>query len=411
MRYDVRVLMIATSYPKYDGDATAPFIAEIAAGVVAHGCTVRLILPAHRAFHHPPVVRGVELVVYRYAPHPALAVWGYAESLHADVGVRGATLLALPFGIGASLFALIRQILKERPDVIHAHWLLPNGLPALIAARLFGIPLVISMHGSDVSMAERNVLFRWLARLIFAHTRAATACSGDLHRRALALGADAQTTVVLPYGVTVSSFAPEHADRYWVAQRFSVTEDSPLMVAVGRFVHKKGFAVLIQAMARIRAQFPTVRLVLAGYGDLADAYRSSIEDLGIGDSVSLPGQLSRDDVARLIASADIYCVPSVHDESGNVDGLPNTLLEGMSAGTAIVASSIAGIPDVLSDGVDALLVPAGDVDALADACIRLLADAPLRTALGIAARQRVLRGLTWPAMTETLVNMYAKVRS
>lgn len=407
----MRVLMIATSYPKYDGDATAPFIAEIAAGVVAHGCTVRLILPAHRAFNHPPVVRGVELVVYRYAPHPALAVWGYAESLHADVGVRGATLLALPFGVGASLVTLIRQILIARPDVIHAHWLLPNGLPALIAARLFGIPLVISMHGSDVSMAERNGVFRWLARLIFAHTRAATACSGDLHRRALALGADAQTTVVLPYGVTMSSFAPEHADRHWVSQRFSVPEDNPLVVAVGRFVHKKGFAVLLHAMVRIHAQFPTVRLVLAGYGDLADAFSRLIEDLGLADIVCLPGQLSRDDVARLIASADIYCVPSVHDESGNVDGLPNTLLEGMSAGTAIVASAIAGIPDVLSDGVDALLVPAGDVDALADACNRLLADQPLRSALGIAARLRVLRGLTWQTMTETLVHMYAKVRS
>jgi glycosyltransferase involved in cell wall biosynthesis len=356
-------------------------------------------------------VRGVELIVYRYAPHPALAVWGYAESLHADVKVRRTTLLALPFGIVASLYALVRQILIARPDVIHAHWLLPNGLPALIASRLFGIPLVVSMHGSDVSMAERNVVFRWIAQRIFSHTRAATACSGDLHRRALALGADPETTVVLPYGVTISSFAPDYADRDWVSQRFRVPVQSPLLVAVGRFVHKKGFAVLIHAMIRIREHFPTVRLVLAGYGDLLPAYQRAVEERGLSDVVILPGQLSRDDVARLIASADIYCVPSVHDESGNVDGLPNTLLEGMSAGTAIVASAIAGIPDVLSDGHDALLVPAADEVALADACVRLLGDPPLRNALGIAARQRVLRGLTWPAMTETLVRMYAKVRS
>jgi glycosyltransferase involved in cell wall biosynthesis len=356
-------------------------------------------------------VRGVELIVYRYAPHPALAVWGYAESLHADVKVRRTTLLALPFGILASLYALVRQILIARPDVIHAHWLLPNGLPALIASRLFGIPLVVSMHGSDVSMAERNVVFRWIAQRIFSHTRAATACSGDLHRRALALGADPETTVVLPYGVTISSFAPEYADRDWVSQRFGVPVQSPLLVAVGRFVHKKGFAVLIHAMIRIREHFPNVRLVLAGYGDLLPAYQRAVEERGLSDVVILPGQLSRDDVARLIASADIYCVPSVHDESGNVDGLPNTLLEGMSAGTAIVASAIAGIPDVLSDGHDALLVPAADEVALADACVRLLGDPPLRNALGIAARQRVLRGLTWPAMTETLVRMYAKVRS
>ena len=146
----MRILMIATSYPKYEGDATAPFIAEIAAGVSAHGHEVRIILPTHKEFNHQPIERGVELIVYRYAPHPALAVWGYAESLHADVGLRRNTLLALPFGIAASLFTLIRAILRSRPDVLHAHWVLPNGLPALIAAWLFRIPLVISMHGSDV---------------------------------------------------------------------------------------------------------------------------------------------------------------------------------------------------------------------------------------------------------------------
>ena len=407
----MRILMIATSYPKYAGDATAPFIAEIAAGVAAYDQDVRLILPAHRDFQHPTFERGVELIVYTYAPHPSLAVWGYAEALHADVGLRRNTLLALPFGVGASFIALVRQVMRTRPDIIHAHWVLPNGLPALLAAWLFGIPLVVSMHGSDVAMAERNRLFGTITKWIFGKAAAATACSGDLQQRAIALGASPTTTSVLPYGVTVDAFSPALADREWVSVRYGIPQTAPLVVAVGRFVHKKGFGVLIEALSAIRKKYPDVRLVLAGYGDLHAEFAQCAAENGVADALCMPGQVSRTDVARLIASADIYCVPSVHDSSGNVDGLPNSLLEGMSAGCAIVASAIAGIPDVLSDGVDALLIPPGDSVALSDACIRLFDTPALRSRLGSAARERVLNGLTWPAMAQTLVGIYAKVLS
>jgi len=135
------------------------------------------------------VERGVEIATFRYAPHPALAVWGYAESLQADVGLRANALYVAPFALSATLWALLQHVRNFRPDIIHAHWLLPNGLPAWVISRWCGIPLVVSMHGSDVAMAERNSVFRGIAQRIFAGTAYASACSSDLHRRALALGA------------------------------------------------------------------------------------------------------------------------------------------------------------------------------------------------------------------------------
>jgi glycosyltransferase involved in cell wall biosynthesis len=401
--------MLATSYPKYAGDATAPFIAEIAAGVVRHGVAVRVVLPWHREFQHAPVEAGVELHTYRYAPFPQLAVWGYAEALHADVGLRRQAMLAAPFGLAASTIALWQQVRVFKPDVIHAHWVIPNGLPAALCARLFGLPLVVSMHGSDVSMAERNRPFRTVARWIFAQSAAATACSGDLHQRALALGATASTTSTVPYGVAVEQFAPTVRNRAWVAERFGVAADVPLLVAVGRFVYKKGFHRLIEALPRIQTLFPQARLVLAGYGDLRDSYAEYAQKLGVAEMLIMPGQLLRDDVAALLASADVYVVPSVHDESGNVDGLPNALLEGMAAGCAVVASDVAGIPEVLVDGVHGRLVPEGDVASLADALIVLLTDPALRAHYGEQARQRITTELTWDAMTRRLIDIYAEV--
>ena len=405
----MRVLMLATSFPKYHGDTTAPFIAEIAAGVVAHGVAVRILLPHHREFRHEAIERGVELRTFRYAPHPSWALWGYAEALQADVGLRRRALYVTPFALIASTWSLWRQAREFRPDVIHGHWLLPNGLPAMIVAWLCGVPLVISMHGSDVAMAERTSLYRRIAGWIFGRTHFATACSGDLHQRALALGADPATTITLPYGVATSEFRPDMHDRAWIAHRFGIAATVPLVVAVGRFVTKKGFQHLLRTLPTLRAIYPQLRLLIAGYGDLHDEYVAIIDALGVADMVVMPGQLLRDEVARVIASADVYCVPSVHDELGNVDGLPNALLEGMAAGRAIVASAVAGIPDVITDGVHGLLVPEGDETRLAQAITQLLGDREYAHRLGNAARNQVSDALTWSRVTARLVAGYAEV--
>jgi glycosyltransferase involved in cell wall biosynthesis len=233
-----------------------------------------------------------------------------------------------------------------------------------------------------------------------------TACSGDLHRRALLLGAVPTVSHVLPYGVAVDAFDPNSGDRVWVAERFGIAPDAPLLVAVGRFVYKKGFHTLIESLVNLRKTHPHVRLLLVGYGDLHDEYLRRANELGVADLLVMPGQLLRDDVAKAIASADVYCVPSVHDASGNVDGLPNALLEGMAAGRAVVASDVAGIPDVIRSGEHGMLVPEGDVGALSQAIASLI-DAPATAQrLGQNARRRIVEELTWPHTTAQLVTYY-----
>ncbi len=117
--------------------------------------------------------------------------------------------------------------------------------------------------------------------------------------------------------------------------------------------------------------------------------------LGVAAHVHFPGQLERERAARFISAADVYAVPSVRDQRGNVDGLPNALLEGMGAARPIVASCVAGIPEVITNGEHGLLVPERDPVALAAAVSRLLGDRDLAEQLGAAARRRITTELTW----------------
>ncbi|MCS6938673.1 MAG: glycosyltransferase [Roseiflexus sp.] len=391
----MHILMLTSSYPKYVGETTAPFIESIAVALVRRRHTVHVVAPYHPDVRRAPVEYGVRLHFYRYAPHRALNVYGYAESLRADVGLRRAALAAAPFALAASLRTLWRLTRRHQFDLIHAHWVLPNGAPALIAARLRRLPLVVSLHGSDVYLASRGWPLALGAAAIFRSAGAVTACSCDLYQRALRLGAPPSRTTVIPYGVDAHAFRPDPRASVQVRAELNLPSEAPIILAMGRMVYKKGFTYLLDALPHIRAAHPCATLVLAGYGDLRDELKERARRLGVADAVIFPGQLPRDRAARYVAAADVYVVPSVRDDAGNVDGLPNTLLEGMGAARPVVATRTAGIPDVLTDGVHGLLVPERDPAALADAIVHLLNNRDRAARLGEAARRRVLEELSW----------------
>src|SRR3954464_5157007 len=104
----MNICMLTSSYPKYPGETTAPFIEEIAAGLVRRGHCVHIVAPYHRDIRRAPVERGVHLHFFRYSPLRALNVYGYAESLQADVGLRGAAIVAAPLAVGAGMLAMLR---------------------------------------------------------------------------------------------------------------------------------------------------------------------------------------------------------------------------------------------------------------------------------------------------------------
>jgi glycosyltransferase involved in cell wall biosynthesis len=173
-------------------------------------------------------------------------------------------------------------------------------------------------------------------------------------------------------------------------------------MAMGRLVRKKGFATLLQAAPGVLAQHPGVRFVIAGAGDLDSELQALATSLGIQEQVLFTGNIPWDQTAAAMAMADVFVVPSVLDEAGNVDGLPNVLLEAMSAGRAIVASHVAGIPEAIKDGQTGWLVPQKDVPALTEAICATLSDAELRDRLGRAARAKITGEMTWTHTAERI---------
>jgi glycosyltransferase involved in cell wall biosynthesis len=308
---------------------------------------------------------------------------------------------AAPAALAAGWFKAWRVAAKRNATVMHAHWVIPGGVTAMLAAGR--TPLVVSLHGSDVFVAERHRAIGRLAGAVFKRARWVTACSEDLAGRAIGLGAPASRVETLPYGVDVDRFRPRRVERDEVRRELGLAE-GPVVFSAGRLVSKKGFEFLIDAAAALRSEWPNLTVVIAGDGDL----RGELEARAAasGGATRLIGNRPQDDVARIAAAADVVAVPSVHDEAGNVDGLPNFALEAMSTGTPVVATHVGGLPDAIENGVSGRLVPERDTAALGAAMAEILRNPELAARMGAAARGHVTRRFGWAHVAERLALAY-----
>jgi glycosyltransferase involved in cell wall biosynthesis len=240
-----------------------------------------------------------------------------------------------------------------------------------------------------------------LARRTFRRAAAVTATSDDLRQRAIALGADPQNTSTSYIGVDADLFAPRAASQE-MRQFLGAQDGDLLVVSVGRLAKVKGFEHLVKAASRLRR----VRVAIIGDGEL----RSELERLIRTSSapVVLTGDMPHDRVPYALSASDVVVVPSVVDDHGRVDATTSTVLEALAVGRPLIATDVGGIPEVVRDGENGLIVPQRDPVALAAAIERLRGDFDLRERLSVRGREFALERLSWDATTDALQRTFER---
>ena len=344
---------------------------------------------------------GVEVRSFAYAPR-RLELLGYGRSLAADERVRPGAALAAPLYLRAAAAATGRLLARGRFDVLHAHWVAPNGLVALWPGILRrGALIAAGLHGSDVFLAEK-ALVRPAVRRALARCGLLTGCSPELVERVRRIGFEGKPSRVIPYGVDVEMFRPAAeasaapGEGGW-RQHLGIPADAAVLLGVGRLATKKGFQVLIDVLPDLLARFRDLHAIVAGDGDRMPEFRAAVAGWSAEHAarMHLPGGVAHDDLPALYRSADLFVLPAVHDPQGNVDGLPNVILEALASGLPVVASGISGIPLAVESGVQGVLVPEQDRPALREAVAGLLANPERRRQMGVRARARAVSELTW----------------
>ncbi|MEA3337856.1 MAG: glycosyltransferase [Chloroflexota bacterium] len=408
--------VITHNFPRFPGDYSGNFVAYLSEALAREGNRVTILAPWDAAYRPPPPDSQVDRFLWRYAPRADWHRLGYMRTMEADVKMRGETYWLAPGFFAAGTLATLQWCLINKPDVLHAHWLLPGGFFGAVASRLLGIPLVVSIPGSDALVARQNPVMRSMAKFVLDQADLITANSGSLRDVAVnELGADPRRFELIIYGVDPRAMTVDRSKNAELRAELGVAPDELLLLAVGRMVYKKGFDVLIRAMAMIKqsgvletgAALPKLRLAFVGEGDLWQEWQELARDLGVDEDIVWPGTVPFDQMQGMYNAADVLVMPSV---TRPATGLSVTVLDAMACGKPIIGSTAAGNPLVVREGHNGYIVPEGDPAALAGAILRFAAlPCETREEMGKKSRRLVEEQFAWEHLARRYLENFKRL--
>jgi len=310
--------------------------------------------------------------------------------------VRNSILLSVPLFIlyaPITFVHLVRLIRKHKIDVINAHFLSPYFIHFVIAARLLRVPLVVSVHGSDVAQyAGLGWASRVLCRLVVRGADCVVACS-----RSLA----AQTLRIFPEVADKVTWVHNGVDDTKHAELPRVPDVSqPFIACVCRHVEVKGVDVLLKAFALIHDEVPGVPLVLVGDGPLLSEHKILAEQLKIAHRVVFRGEVAHADVPRYYANSAVFVLPS------RSEGFSVTLLEAAYHTAPIVCTNVGGSSELIASNINGLLVEPDNPAAMAAQMLRILRSPQLARRFGEAARETVRSRFLWRNQIRAYIAVY-----
>lgn len=325
----------------------------------------------------------------------------WKDALVAEVEAAGAPTHCFRAGSALAMLARVpataRWLRREGVDLVHCHLPLA-GLVGRLAGRLAGIPVVYTEHNLQERYHRATALAN---RLSWRLQDLAVAVSGDV---AASIGRRLDPRVpveVVLNGIDVDHLPASADAAAAVRRRFGIAADAPLVGTVAVFRSQKRLDIWLDAARLLADARPDARFLLVGDGPLRSELEERARRLGLEERVVFTGL--QDDSKPFFAALDVYMM------SSEFEGLPLALLEAMASRRAVVTTPAGGIPEVIEDGKNGMLVPFGDAAALAAAAVALLADGEARRGLGAAARRRVEEDFSVARMAAQLEGFYREV--
>ena len=371
----IRLLITASTLPRYLGDKTVDFVWQQARYFKKHypNMEIHVLAPHDQGAALREEWEGVQIHRYRYF-WPVTAQKLVYPAIWPNIKANPWLLFQIPF-LFLSLFWAARKVVQqERINLVYSHWFTPQGVICHLIAKWKKIPHVLTSHAADIIILKK---LPWLGKKIVQRVlpqfEVVTFAGSRGMNQALEFfqGLPIQPQLqqkfsVLPMGVDLPA-APA------TEQPKATHTESLKLLFVGRFAEKKGIKYLLEAMAQVQSQGIAVQLDLLGDGPLKEEIAQQVVALGLQQQVSFRGFVNGVEKSQYLQQADLFMLPSIVTDDGDAEGLPVSLLEAMASGALCCATDESGAPDIVTDGVNALLCRAKSSEALADIMLRVQA--------------------------------------
>lgn len=381
----MKILLITHSFPRFQGDPAGNFIYRLSRELSKQGVEFHIVAPASKGYPEYEEVDGLHIYRFRYAPRKYETL-AYTGNMAQDVKTQWSARFALVGLLGSYFTETVRLRRRIKPDLIHAHWWFPAGLVGTWVSKLGGIPLLTTLHGSDIRLIQNATPAQSLARMVLNHSNKITTVSRWLSREVSRFSG--QTPVVV---------APMPVDPHQFPPSANGERQPNRVLFVGRLNKQKGADRAIEALAAMKS---AAALDLVGDGPDRKELEVLAKKLGVDSQVKFHGHLSNGELPALYRAATVLVVPSADE------GLGLVAVEAQLSETPVVAFESGGLPDIVQHDRTGLLVPPTAPPAhLARALDEIISNPTRAAELGKAGRLSALSGFA----PESVAHKYREI--
>lgn len=401
-----RICLVTSNFPRWPGDSTTPFVLHLAQDLQQLGWEIEVLAPHAPGARAEEVLDGVAVHRFRYMWPDSQETVCYQGGALANLRRNPSNWFKLPALVFCEWLALRRLLRASRFDLIHSHWIVPQGfVGALLAGRL-KIPHVVTVHGGDV-FGLQGRLISVFKRYALRNATAVTVNSTATRQAVMNIDADLEQVHHIPMGVARVAKPAEGETRR--LRNLYGRGEGPLLIFVGRLVPEKGAGDLIAAMSSIREALPDATALLVGEGPERPVLEAAVGDLDLGDTVTFAGWVQSDRIADYLAAADIFVGPSKQAPDGWIEAQGLSFIEALMSGTPVVATRSGGIVDAVRHEETGLLVAESAPQEIAAAVLRLYHDPELAGRLAAAGQALAMEGFSRKTSAKAFSQVFASI--
>ena len=401
----MKILVTATTFPRWEKDTEPAFVYFLSRLLAKKGHEIINLVPHHSGAKKYEEKDGMKIYRFRYffSKYQKLC---YDGGILPNMKKSHLAKLQLPFLVMAEYLAIKKILKKEKVDVIHAHWIVPQGYLAALIKRKYNIPYIVSAHAGDVFPLKSRFLRRFgkIALENCDYCTVNSRATGESVKKV----SNIKNISVIPMGVDLSNFSPKRKSEK-IIKKFDIQKE--FLLFVGRLAEKKGLKYLLLAMPAVIKKFPQAKLMIIGSGPSKSELEDLAKKLKITNNIIFTGKIRNDMLSKYYASADLFVGPSIITKSGDTEGLGIVFLEALASGTTVIGSNVGGIPDIIKDGKTGLLVEQKNWKELASKIIMLLENKKLRGSLIKEGQKHIKKNYEWSILAEKFDKILEKISS
>ena len=364
----LKIYSLATTYPEALTSVKPKFVHVLNKELAQLGVDVKVIVPHTKGSLTTETMESVMIRRFKYLPEKFEL---NEQSIPDEMKRSKLGRLKVTFMIGIFFIFTYFECVKEKPDIIHGHWAFPGGYIAFLISKLVGSKCVISIHGAETPLLKKSkfILKKTINSLNKSHAVIVNSDYTKNEYKKLGVKEDKMTTINPPPNFVKHTQDKELLKKF---RRSFVTDDSKIILFVGRLVERKGVEYLIKAVPKIKTS--QVHVIIAGGGWLMNDLKELVSSLELDNKVTFFGPPTNEELGYLHDISDVFVIPSIVDSMGETEGLGLVIPEAMESGLPVIATSVGGIVDVVKNNNNGILINQKDSNAIAEAVDKIFSN-------------------------------------